>query len=55
MIEHYPWKSKGFWGGVILIGLGLFEIAQGYYESGIYLLGVGLGLVGIRAKLERDL
>ena len=52
-MKHYPFKSKGFIGGAILVVLGLAEIAFGYVETGTTLIGLGLGILGIRDKLER--
>ena len=52
-MKHYPWKSKGFWGGVILVVLGLVSLAYGEVDQATYLIGLGLGILGIRDKLER--
>jgi len=48
----FPYKSKGFWGAIVVIISALYLLATEDYEQGIALLGIGLGLLGIRHKLE---
>ena len=54
-MSHYPLKSKGFWGGVLLLMAGIVALYFGDSKTAIYLIGTGLGILGIRDKLERDL
>jgi len=48
----YPFRSKGFWGSVIVIISAVYMILTGDYQQGIALLGIGLGLLGIRKAVE---
>jgi len=48
----FPWCSKGFWGSVIVIVSGLYTLFTQDVQQGITLLGIGLGLLGIRHALE---
>ena len=51
-IPHYPWKSKAVWGAGICIIAALYEVFTGDLKTAIELFGIGLGILGIRAKLE---
>jgi len=51
-IGVFPWQSKGFWGSVIVILCGCYYVYLGQLEEAIKLLGIGLGLLGIRHHLE---
>ena len=41
-------KSKGMWGGYLLVILGLYLIYTGHIELGISQIGLGFGILGIR-------
>ena len=43
---------KGYLGAAILIIAGFYLLYKGNYERAIELIGVGLGILGIRHKLS---
>ena len=41
-------KSKGMLGGFLLIGVGMYMISKGDFNTGMLAIGNGLGIMGIR-------
>jgi len=48
----FPYGSKGFWGSIIVILAAIYTIYQGDTVNAASLFGIGLGMLGIRAKFE---
>jgi len=46
-------KSKGFWGGVILILVALYYAYLEQLEQAATLFGAGLSLIGIRHAIQK--
>ena len=44
---------KAIIGGIGLIALGIYQMTQGEVEQGIQSIASGLGIIGIRAALDR--
>jgi len=51
-IGEFPFKSKGFWGGVIVIAAAIYYVYLQQFQEAIKLFGIGLSLIGIRHALE---
>ena len=51
--DKYPFNSKTFWVAVVCIALGIYFIASGDKETGIQLILLGLGLLGVRDAVRK--
>jgi len=51
--DKYPFNSKTFWTAVICIALGIYFIASGDKETGMQLILLGLGLLGVRDAIKK--
>ena len=49
----YPFNSKGMVGGLLLLIVGLYFLFNGDLEHAATIIGLALGVLGIRDKLER--
>ena len=54
-MKKLPWhvKSKTIIGALLLFASGLYLLSEGKETEGISLIGLALGIVGIRDKLQR--
>jgi len=48
------WKSKSFWTGIAAVGFGIVLITQGDTGEGVQTILGGLGMIFIRAGLEKN-
>lgn len=51
--DNYPFNSKTFWTGIICIALGIYFVSIGDKETGIQLILIGLGILGVRDAIRK--
>ena len=51
-MPEFPWRSKGFWGSLLIILAGIYSLLTGDYQNAAVLIGAGLALMGIRHAME---
>jgi len=51
--DNYPFNSKTFWIGIICIALGIYLAVTNDKDTGVQLILLGLGLLGIRDAIRK--